>query len=187
MQEHQSSLTFEEIYQAFGKKILNLAYKMTANEEVARDLTQDVFMKVYQNLATFREQSQVYTWIYRIAVNHILSHLKKQRRYQWFDLMDKSIAEVLHEERIDPTFWARSNPTPSDGLLEKSEREKIVWSSLQALALKYRVPLVLYHYEGMSYQEIADYMKLSLSAVEARIHRAKKQLIVKLEPWLKHI
>ncbi len=183
----QGVMTFEEIYREYGDRVINLAYRMTEKEETARDLAQDVFIKVYENMDNFRGDSQVFTWIYRIATNHILNHLKKTQRHKWLNLMDKSIGDVIKEEQIEPTFWGKTGFASPDQKMEKSEREKVVWSIVQKLPVKYRVPFVLHRYEGMSYNEIADTMELSLSAIETRIHRAKKEVMQKLEPWLEHL
>ena len=180
-------MRFEEVYEAYGDRILNLAYRLTGDEETARDMTQDVFIKVYENLDDFRGQSHVYTWIYRIAVNHVLNHLKKERRRRWISLLDESVTQALRDDRVDRASWERKATPSSEARLEKDERARVVWSVVQTLPVKYRVPLVFHHYEGMSYKEIAQHMELSLSAVEARIHRAKKQLIKKLEPLLEHL
>ncbi|MCB0261847.1 MAG: sigma-70 family RNA polymerase sigma factor [Calditrichaeota bacterium] len=179
-------MTFEAIYREYGDKIMNLAYRMTGSKESARDMTQEIFIKVYENMDSFRGDSQVFTWLYRIATNHIFNFLKKERRRKWLNLMDKPLSEVLQEDQIDPLFWSRSAPQP-DRQMEKSEREKRVWQSIQQLSPKYRVPLVLNRYEDMSYQEIAETMQLSLSAVESRIHRAKKELVKLLEPYIKDL
>ena len=88
-------LDFDELYEEYGDRILNTAYKMTGGEDVARDLTQDIFIKVYENIESFKHESTVYTWIYRIAVNHILNYLKKKRKYDWFSLLEKSVTEVI--------------------------------------------------------------------------------------------
>ena len=105
IQENERLTTFEEIYQQYGEKVLNQAYRMTGREDAARDLSQDIFIKVYENMASFRGDAQVYTWIYRIATNHILNYLKKNRRWRWLDLMDKPIGEVLKEDQIEADFW----------------------------------------------------------------------------------
>jgi RNA polymerase sigma-70 factor (ECF subfamily) len=180
-------MTFEDIYREYGEKILNLAYRMTGREEAARDLTQDIFIKVYENMKTFRGESQVYTWIYRIATNHILNYLKKSRRRRWLSLMDKPLSDVLKEDQVEPGFWGSSGSPSPDRKLEKAEREKIIRSIVQTLPSKYRVPFVLHRYEDMSYKEIAEIMGLSLSALEARLHRAKKMMIEKLEPWVEYL
>lgn len=187
MQAGQDPQSFDEIYEAYGERILNLAFRFTRNEEIARDLTQDIFIKVFQNLESFEQRSHIYTWIHRIAVNHITNHLKRERRNLWLDLLDNTVSELLQADKLDPAFRDRIADLPSDKILENSERERIVWEAVQTLSVKYRVPLVLHHYEEMSYKEIAAALDLSMSAVESRIHRAKKQLIKKLEPLLEKI
>ncbi len=73
-------MTFDDIYKENADMVLNLAFRMTGKQEVARDLTQDVFIKVYEKSNSFREQSKLSTWIYRIAMNHILNFLKREKR-----------------------------------------------------------------------------------------------------------
>ncbi|UCG53377.1 MAG: sigma-70 family RNA polymerase sigma factor [Candidatus Latescibacterota bacterium] len=187
MQKKADTPSFDEIYKTYGDRILNLAYGLTADEDVARDLTQDIFLKVYQNLETFEQRSHIFTWLYRIAVNHITNHLKRERRRRWLSIMDERVADLIREEKVDPAFRERVVSQPAERKLEVAERAEIVWAAVRSLPAKYRVPLVLSHYERLSYKDIADTMGLSLSAVESRIHRAKKQLIKKLEPWLDHI
>jgi RNA polymerase sigma-70 factor, ECF subfamily len=179
--------TFEELYRDYGKKILNLALRMTGDEDDARDLTQEIFIKVYENLGKFEEKSQIYTWIYRIAVNHIFNHLKKIKRTRWLNVLNENILDVLREDQVDPGYLTDSGIMAPDQLLEKREREKIVREMIDSLAPKYRVPFVLFRYEEQSYEEIASTLNLSLSAVEARIHRAKKQLMEKMKPWVKDL
>jgi len=176
-------MSFDELYEKYARNILNLAYKMTGVEETARDLTQDIFLKVYQNLPEFKGESHIYTWIYRISLNHIINYLKRERRFRWMELMDSKVSDVLNRDEIHPNFNMHSNPILPDKKIEKVERERIVWSIILKLPEKQRVPFVLHRYEGLSYQEIADQLSISLSNVESRIHRAKNFLIKKLEPW----
>jgi RNA polymerase sigma-70 factor (ECF subfamily) len=177
---------FDDIYETYGARVLNLAYRLSGDEETARDLTQEIFIKVYEHLDSFEQRSEIFTWIYRIAVNHVTNHLKKERRRRWLYVLDRRIPDVFGEGRelaVDPP-----SPDPSaEKKLEQQERARIVWAAVRSLPAEYRVPVVLYHYEGMSYKEISETLGLSLSAVETRIHRAKKKLIPKLEPWLDRI
>ena len=113
--------------------------------------------------------------------------LKKERRQRWVPLMDSKISDVAREATIEPGRWGSATVPSSERGLERSQRAQIVWDTIQTLKAKYRVPLVLHHYEGLSYKEIAEAMQISMSAVESRIHRAKKQLIKKLEPWMDKI
>ena len=182
---NNQEITFEEVYSDCSTKILNLAYRFTSDEEQARDLTQDIFIKVFQNLKNFKGESSAFTWVYRIAVNHILNFLKKEKRRKFVRLIDQDVKEAFREETHSGTFM-NDNLSP-DQLLENEERGRIVKSFIDKLPPKYRVPFILYKYEGMSYKEIAESLEISLSSVETRIYRARKQLITKLEPWLKHL
>jgi RNA polymerase sigma-70 factor, ECF subfamily len=179
--------TFEEIYDAYSDRVLNLAYRITANEETARDLTQEIFVKVYENLGEFEQRSQVFTWIYRIAINHITSHLRREKRRRLFFFMDQRLTDVFREGEEEPASAVPAADAPADKKLEASERAQLVWSIVRSLPEKYRVPLVLFFYDEMSQKEISDVLGLSVAAVETRIHRAKKQLLEKLEPWLGQI
>ncbi|MGB5872483.1 MAG: sigma-70 family RNA polymerase sigma factor [Bacteroidota bacterium] len=178
--------SLDSIYREYGERILNLAHRMTSNEEVARDLTHDVFLKAYENLHRFDQKSHIYTWIYRIAVNHILNYLRRARRAKWVGLLDENVTDLFKENK--PAFQPELEDE-HDFLeaLEHHERSRILWTAVQSLPLKYRLPLVLFFYEGLSHQEIAEVMKLSISAVETRIHRAKKALFEKIRPYLDQI
>jgi RNA polymerase sigma-70 factor (ECF subfamily) len=177
-------MAFDEIYNLYGKKVLNLAYRLTGNEEVAKDLTQDVFVKIFQNLKDFHNKSQLYTWIYRIAMNHFINHFKRERKRFWMNLLDGSVMDLLNKNEIYKTNQINLSP---EIIIEKGEREKIVLSIINSLPIKYRIPLYLQRYEDMSLEEIASVLDITVNAVESRIHRAKKKLIVKFEPWLKYL
>ena len=177
-------MTFEEIYREYSGRVLNLVYRMTSRQDIARDLTQDIFIKVYNNLGTFQEQSQVYTWVYRIAVNHVLNHIKHERRARWLSVLGSSEADAAERRKIEHMANQYDGSVSADKAMEQDERARAVWSAVQSLSPKYRIPLILHHYEGISYGEIAGMMDITMSAVENRIHRAKQQLIKKLEPVL---
>ncbi len=178
-------MTFDEIYEANAGRILNLAYRMTGREALARDIVQDVFLKVYQNMENFREESQISTWIYRIALNHIINVLKKEKRLRFFD--DRAENNAYRRLAETESVWESEAPRTADRRLEQQEREKLIRAMMEKLKPKYRIPLLLYRYEEMSYQEIADKLDLSLSAVETRIYRARKKLADYLKPWLPYI
>ncbi len=180
----QSERNFEDIYRENAEKVLNLCYRMTGDEHVARDLSQDIWVKVYRNLSDFQGRAAVFTWIYRIAVNHILNYLKKEKRQRWRQILDLNLKEAFTaDETLSRLTTREHSPDPAE-LLQKKEREQIVWQQILRLPEKQRVPLVLYRYDGLSYQEIARVLGISLSSVESRIHRAKKNLQKWLEPYV---
>ncbi len=182
-----ADLNFDGIYENHATKVLNMCYRMTGNEQTARDIAQDIWIKVYQNLSKFRGDSAVSTWIYRITVNHVLNHFKKEKRRRWREILNLDIRDGLKEYTGVLEVMPDSNePNPSDSIQQK-EREKIVWNCIRKLPENQRVPLFLFRYEDMSYQEISKILEISLKAVESRLHRAKLKLQKLLEPHLEEI
>lgn len=178
-------LSFDDLYREHGDRILNVLYRFTSREQVARDLLQDVFLKVYENMASFEQRSQVYTWIYRIAVNHALNHLKRERRNVWVDLMDESLGDLLRHDSVDLPGFGGARIAQPDEEAENNEMLRLTRESVDALPPKYKIPFVLFKDEQMSYADIAKVLDISLSAVESRIHRARKTLIKKLGPLIR--
>jgi RNA polymerase sigma-70 factor (ECF subfamily) len=177
--------SFEDIYHEYGERVLNLLYRFTSREQVAHDLLQDVFIRVYEHMDSFENRSHIYTWIYRIAVNHALNHLKRERRNVWLDLMDETVGELLTKESVDMPGLGIGDPLRPDQLLEDKEREHFTQQAVDALHPNYRIPFLLFKDEHLSYDEIAKVMNISHSAVETRIHRARKVLIRRLSPLIK--
>jgi RNA polymerase sigma-70 factor, ECF subfamily len=177
--------SFEEIYRSYGERILNLLYRFTPREQVARDLQQDVFIKVYEHISSFENRSQIYTWIYRITVNHALNYLKRERRNLWLDLMDESVGELVTRERIETAGFGKNDSPRPDHIVEDKERELLTQEAIDALHPNCRIPFVLFKDEHLSYDEIAKVLNISHSAVETRIHRARKALIKKLDPLIR--
>ncbi len=175
-------MTFEEIYARNGERILNLAYRMTGRRTVAQDLTQDVFIKVFEKIDTFREEARLSSWIYRIAMNHIINYIKREKKMSLFGLLTGENEDDRFDGQI--TVWEDELPERADSIMEERQRETLIRKLIDELPAKYKLPLVLYRYEDMGYQQIAEQLGLSLSAVESRIHRGRKKLKEKLQPWM---
>ena len=171
-----ADFSFDSLYEAYAPRILALAYRMTFNRQTAEDLTQEIFIKIYRKLPEFRGEAHVYTWMYRIAVNHILNYLKKQKRERWIRLLELPLREAFKEGQ--PIGLQVADDTPSaQQQLETRELQHLVRQEILKLPPKYRVPFVLHRYEKMSHKEIGEILNISISAVETRIHRATKQLV----------
>jgi RNA polymerase sigma-70 factor (ECF subfamily) len=136
-------------------------------------------------MALFRGESAVRTWIHRIAVNHALNYLKREKRRVWRDILDEGIGDLLRKDRLDLPDWEPSGTERPDDLAERSEQEAFVARAITALPPDLRVSLLLFQQEEMSYDEISRTLGISMSAVESRIHRAKKRLIRELGPLLR--
>lgn len=164
---------FGVLVQKYKTKVYHLAYSLTQNAQAADDLAQEVFIKAYFALDKFREQSEFGTWIYRIAVNHCRDFLRKKNRLTQIPF-----------ENIAGKITTQENET----LLEEKEREEtekrqLMYAAIQSLPDKYRVILSLRDIQDFPYSEIAHILNISPGTVDSRLHRARKMLRKKLEPF----
>jgi RNA polymerase sigma-70 factor (ECF subfamily) len=171
---------FRTLVELYRSSVLSACYRILGNQQDAEDVTQDVFVKVYRKAGSFRGDSGLSTWLYRIAVNLSLNRLRKQKWDRLFGILTLSQAEL--EETTD-TMEAPEQDRP-DRQLEASERGRMLTQVLNTLPDKQRVAIVLHKIEGLSHQEIAEILQISLSSVESLIHRAKRNLQKKLIPLL---
>lgn len=160
---------FAYIVNMYEAKIYNLALRMLRHHADAQDVTQEVFIKVFRQLENYREEAQFSTWIYRIATNACLDRIRKQRREQ-------------RQAKAWLVSQSSGGETP-DSILEKRQMEEMLLEEISALPEKYRLILLLYHQQGLSYKEIADVLNISVQAVGTRLHRAKA-LLKKRCQWL---
>lgn len=188
MQDHEliekikigDATAFQELFERYKRLVINVCYRLIGNKDEAEDLTQDVFLKIFRSARHFKHRSQVSTWIYRIAINRSLNHLRQKKYQRWFSLdSDPGSSESLDFELCSDDCPERE--------FQKQEREKIVLNAIKSLPVEQRVTLMLQRYEGLSCQEIAAIVNCSVGAVQARLHRAKKNLYQKLLPYLKEI
>jgi RNA polymerase sigma-70 factor, ECF subfamily len=162
---------FEELVKRYDRKLLRIAQHITRNREDSQDAVQEAFLKAFQNLGHFREESQFSTWLIRITVNQSLMKRRKQRAISEVSLDEGFEAEgdVLPREVAD---WA---PNPEQ-LYGASELRQILAKALGELRLISRTLFVLRDIEGLSTDQTAAVLGLSHAAVKARLWRARLQL-----------
>jgi RNA polymerase sigma-70 factor (ECF subfamily) len=160
--------------------VLNLIYRFIGDRTQAKDLSQEVFIRVWQAAKTYRPEAKFTTWIYRIATNVCFNELKSARRKKWFQFLRFG---DQHEETIEDTYIDGS-PSPEDLLLVK-ERNRQISDTLQSLPDNQRMALILRRYDDLSYEEIARILSCSVSAVESLLVRAKRTLQEKLKNYEK--
>ncbi len=167
-----------QIVKNYEKMVYNLGLKLLGNQDSAEGVLQETFLKVLQALPSFKEQSQLSTWIYRIATNQALMRLRqKKRRLLSFD-------ENLEDENRDYSGFVRSlEKDPLDNLLN-DELKKKMDNAIEQLPENYKTVFVLKDIEGLALKEIAEVLNLSLPAVKSNLHRARIVLRNKLaEMW----
>lgn len=159
-------------------KAFQYAFRLTRNADEAADVVADAFVRIYNALSNFKGQSAFSTWIYRIVTNCYLDSKRKEKgRTTSLDL-------VLHTEDGDVERQIEDpGPTPQDAI-EGSERAEMVQDAIGMLSDYQRAMIVMYHAEGMSYEDIAEALDLPLGTVKSRLNRARmtlRDLLVKHE------
>jgi len=162
---------FEELVSRYENKVYRLAIKLTRNETLAEEVLQEVFLRVYEKLHTFRGESQFSSWLYRIAANLCFAKLNVEKKHVHSDL-EEEISQVETGGLLGTDSWA---DTPERVVLS-DEAQAVISEAIDRLPEDFRVVLVLRDVEGMSNSEVAKILDLSVPAVKSRLHRARLAL-----------
>ena len=169
---------FEALVVRHQRRVYNLTYRITGLADEAQELTQDIFIKVYQKLSTFRGDAAFTTWLYQVAANHAKNRLKYLNRRKYF--RSESV-EAPIEGKNGAMTKQYPNPSPGpDKLLDSAEIQKIVQEKLAELSEEQKIVVTLRDIEGLDYEEIAQITGLALGTVKSRIHRGRLELKRKL-------
>jgi RNA polymerase sigma-70 factor, ECF subfamily len=163
---------FAEVFRRFEPMVFNLAFRLFGDREEAEDMTQEVFLRVFRHLGKFRGRSSLKTWVYRITLNQCRSRLGRRR---WLQVaLPGGGAGSYLPELVAP------GPNPEGCALAQAERRRLV-AGLRALAPPFREAVVLRDIEGLTYQEIAEVLRVRIGTVRSRIARGREQLRVALQ------
>lgn len=160
--------SFEELVRRYQRPIAAYVYRMVGDYDAALDLTQEVFIKVYNSLARYRSEFKFSTWIYKIAHNAAIDHL---RRYAVREMA--LVGESNAEHRLISIESARLTPEQES---ERAERRSEIESVVHMLPAAYRELIVLRHSHDLSYDEIAEVTGLPLGTVKNRLFRAREAM-----------
>ena len=155
---------FEILVERYQKQIFALAYRLGGDYDEARDMAQESFIHIYQELSRFDVSRRFFPWMYRVAHNTCLNMLRKKPR---------EITPLDHVVDLASASDAEGNPPEAYARLEQSEA---VNAALQALPEQYRLPRVLKYLEGMSYQQISESLDLPVTTIETRLFRGRNML-----------
>ncbi len=157
---------FEQLVRLHEKKVYALALRMCGNPEDANDAAQEAFLSAWKGLPNFRGEANFSTWLYRLASNAAIDHMRKGKRQQEESSLDNDDA---------PLSVPDQGPGPQEAL-EGRELREAVTAGLQALSEDHRKILILREYQELSYDEIADVLDMDLGTVKSRISRARQAL-----------
>lgn len=162
--QQKDEAAFRELVTTYREMIVSTCFGFLRNQQEAEDVAQEVFIQVFRNISTFRGESKLTTWMYRIAVNRSLNRLRSTKSQ-----LLMSIDEVFESSGHTDTR------SPLDSL-ENKERAEFLQQAINKLPENQRTAFVLSKYEGLANKNIAEVMEMSLSAIEALLNRAKKNL-----------
>lgn len=170
---------FKSIVAQWQNMVYNTVLGIVQNNTEAEDITQEVFIKVFENISSFKGESKFSTWLYRIATTKALDFLRSKKRKKRFGFM-KSLFGSEHEE--EPQLADFYHPGVS---LENKERSAVLFRAIGKLPDNQKAAFTLHKLEGLSYQEISEVMHTTVSAVESLMSRAKVNLRKELEEFYK--
>lgn len=172
---------FDRLILKYRERVFGIVYNMTSNREDAADLTQDAFIKAFQSINRFGGQSSFFTWLYRIAINSTLSHLRKHRLRTFFSLESIDQDAPVSRELIA----ALTDKSGADRDTFVHELKEKLNEAMQKLSIKHRTVVTLFEIDGLTHQEIAEVMNCSVGTVRSRLHYAKQLLQSELQPYMR--
>ena len=173
---------FEEIVCRYQDRIYNLLYRMTGSTDDAEDLAQETFMKAYRAITTFRRGAQLFTWLYRIALNEAYSHGRKGRRRREVEGVSLDAKTGGEEAGRNDLIASAQGPALSPArILETAAGQERVQKAISELDEEYRTVVLLRDMEGLDYGQIAELTGATRAAVKSRLHRARLELARKLK------
>jgi RNA polymerase sigma-70 factor (ECF subfamily) len=158
---------WEAIVKSYARRIYNLSYRYTSQREEAEDLTQEIFIRVYQNLKSYRSDAGSFqNWVLKVGRNLIIDHYRQTRRFQKAGGSEELETLNLKDDKL---------PNPHRAA-EQSEASIFLRDGLQALSPELKEAIILRDLEGMAYQEIADLLSIPEGTVKSRINRGRLEL-----------
>lgn len=171
---------FELLVAERSGEVYGLLYRLTESGEEARDLTQETFLRAFQSIDQFRGDSDLRTWIYRIAINQARNRWRWWRRRRRESTISLDSADGRGNRAVTGPMAVDQGNTPEQETLAH-ERERVLRAALLTLGRVYRETVILRDIEGLSYEEVAATLRISVGTVKSRLARGRSQLRRKLE------
>ncbi len=166
---------YKNLLDNYRGALFNLLFKMVRNREETEDLVQEAFIKAFKALPTFNEEYAFSTWLYKIAINNCIDHMRKKR------LKTYSINKPVQSKDGEVTREFPDHSMSPDKQILGKERANLISTAIGELPENYKVAIILRHTEEKSYEEIAEILNIPLGTVKARIFRAREMLKKKLK------
>jgi len=162
-----SEAAFTEIIRRYMEKSCLIAYQVVGDFEAARDLSQDVFVKIYTSIHKFEKTSRFFSWFYRILLNHCINYSTRKKRVNFIPF-----SEIF----LRPGETPDKNVFDKENELEISERHKVVRAAIERLSSKHKNVIILCYMEDFSQEEAAEILGVAIGTVRSRLHYARENL-----------
>jgi len=166
---------FRQVVALYQSKVLSTSYRFVMNKEDAEDITQEVFIEVYRSVYRFREEAKLSSWIFTITISKSLDFLRKKKRKKRMGFFLGMLGNEGEAENV-----AAPSVTEPLHILENKERIRFLQQALDSLPKNQHIAYTLNKIEGINNRKVAEIMNISLSAADALIHRARKNMEKKL-------
>ncbi len=163
---------FEILFQKYKKRAYELAFHILGERAAAEDIAQEVFIKIYQKRLKPSTTAKFTTWLYRVTVNAALDVVRRRQIFFWQSL-DKPLESEAGQKHFPEVV--DKQPSPGESSAEK-EQSEILHREIRRLPERYRLPILLYQFENLSYAEIAQILGITPKAVERRLYHARERL-----------
>ena len=165
---------FDLLVRRWEHQLLNLIYKIIGDFETSKDVRQEVLLRIYRSAKRYRPDSQFRTWLYRIAINCSISELRKLKRRRTLPLIMSYQGENGEQQPLENVL-ADPNPQP-DEILQQEEAAGYIQDALRRLPDEQRIVIILRHYEGLKFRQIASVLDCPLGTVKSRMRHGLERL-----------
>lgn len=164
---------FSELMRRHYKGVVNYIYRFTNVRDNSEDLAQEVFLRIYRSAKQYRPEAKFSTWLYKIATNVSLTHVKRRNNN-------------LSLDEIDDTGDNTGDPEVeiADDIIYRKEIMSVIYEAMESLPEREKIAIMLCKYEGLSYEEVSEVLECTVGAVKAYVHRGRMKLINRLKPYL---
>ncbi|MGC8596145.1 MAG: RNA polymerase sigma factor [Candidatus Kryptoniota bacterium] len=171
---------YKALIKRYKIPISQIVYRIIRDKREVEDLTQEVFIKAFQHLPDFKYDNQFASWLFKIANNHCLDHIRKKKLHIY------SIHEMQFSNEDESEFEIPDSTYEPDLQMLREQKSKLIKNAINSLPEKYRKVIILRHHEEMSYEEIAREMKLPVNTIKVHLYRAREMLYKYLKDRIKN-
>jgi len=171
---------YKALIKRYKIPVSQIVFKIIGDKREVEDLTQEVFIKAFQHLTDFKFGNQFASWLFKIANNHCLDHIRKKK------LQIYSMRELRFSDEDETEFEIPDSTYEPDLQMLREQKSKLIRNAIDSLPMKYREVIILRHQEEMSYEEIARKMNLPVNTIKVHLYRAREMLYKYLKDRIKN-